>query len=101
MQIVPLEAAIGVTKDIATISPSVDLSVHLVDFLRCVRQGKLMPRLVGIVFTVFRVFIIEEQVVIFLPVSVADVKDDVGLLEIRMVVAERDVEHTIVSLGEL
>ena len=100
MQVVPLEATVGVAQDIGAVSPGVDLSVHLVDFLRCVRQRELMPRLAAIVLTVFHVFIIEEEVVILLPISVADVKDDVGLLEVGVVVIKRDVEDTVVSLCE-
>ena len=100
LQIVPLEAAIGVTKDIGTVSPGVDLSIHLVDFLRCVRQRELMPRLAAIVFTVFHVFIIKEQVVILEPASFVHDKVDKGFLKASMVVFNCDVEDTITLLRE-
>ena len=52
------------------------------------------------IVTVSFVFIIDEQVVIFMPVAVAYVKGDIGFLEIDMVVFKRHVEDTIVRLGE-
>ena len=56
--------------------------------------------LIIIIVTVSFVFIIDEQVVIFMPVAVAYVKGDIGFLEIDMVVFKRYVEDTIVRLGE-
>ena len=59
-----------------------------------------MPCFIAIICTVFTIFVIEVQVVILEPVSVAQVIADIRLLEACMVVFDGHVEDTVVSLSE-
>ena len=59
-----------------------------------------MPCFIAIICTVFTIFVIEVQVVILEPVSVAQVKADVRLLKAYMVVFDGHVEDAVASLSE-
>ena len=59
-----------------------------------------MPSSSGVIYTVSPVFVIEVQVVILVPASVAQVKADVRLLEACMVVFDGHVEDAVVRLSE-
>ena len=59
-----------------------------------------MPCFIVVICTVLRVFVIEVQVVILEPASVAQVIADVRLLEACMAVFDRHVEDAVVRLSE-
>ena len=59
-----------------------------------------MPCFRGVICTVTLIFVIEVQVVILEPASVAQVIVDVRLLEACMVVFDRHVEDAVVRLSE-
>ena len=79
-----------------------DLDVRLLCFWRVVGQFEIVPCAIiaSTTLDISCVFIIEEQVMILEPVSIAQVKVDICFLKALMVVFDGHVEDTVVGRGE-